>query len=112
MSAELPPVQEFSSWDGTPFFQDASAEGRRVYVVRTSEEGEFLAYGVVEPDQKYVFRVHGANEGELDRFLAQMKAEGASVTHGPPPFETNTGGDKPPPKGPAGTKGLPPKSPQ
>lgn len=109
MSAELPPVQDFSRWDGTPFFKDAPAEGRRVYVVRTSEEGAFLAYGVIEPDQRYVFRVRGDNEGELERFLEQMKAEDAAVTHGPPPFETNTGGDKPPPKGPAGHKGSPPK---
>jgi hypothetical protein len=112
MSAELPPIQDFSQWNGAPFFKGAPEEGRRVYVVKTSEEGDFLAYGVIEPGQQYVFRVRGVGESELERFLAQMTVERAAVTHGPPPFETNTGGDKPPTKGPAGTKGPPPKGPR
>lgn len=112
MSAELPSIQEFSSWDGTPFFKGHPEEARQVYIVMTSEKGDFLAYGVVNPSQRFVFRVRGAGESQLERFEAELKAEKATVTRGPPPFEVQTGGDKPPSKGSAGTKGKPPPPPQ
>jgi hypothetical protein len=111
MPAGLPPIQDFSKWDGTPFFQGYPAEGRRVYVVKTNEEGAFLAYGVMEPSQQFVFRVQGTGS-ELGRFETQVTAEGASITHGPPPFETQTGGDKPPTRDPSGAKGTGPRAPR
>lgn len=92
--SEGAPVQDFSRWDGTPFFTGHPEQGRRVYLDRR-EEG-FMAYGVIEPEPRYVFRVRGANKEELQRFIQQVKAEGADITHGPPPFEVKTGGDKPP----------------
>lgn len=108
----MPQIQDFSKWDATPFFDGYPKEGRRVYVVKTSEEGAFLAYGVMESSQQFVFRVRGDGQGELDRFEAQMRAEGASITHGPPPFETQTGGDKPPTRDPSGAKGSGPRVPR
>lgn len=91
------PIQDLSRWDGTPFFTGYPEQGRRIYLDRR-EEG-FMAYGVIEPDPQYVFRVRGANEEELNRFLAQAKEESAQVILGPPPFEVKTGGDKPPTSG-------------
>jgi hypothetical protein len=111
MSAGLPPIQDFSKWDGTPFFKGYPTQGRRVYLVKTGEEGAFLAYGVVEPSPQYVFRVSGS-AAEQGRFEAEMRAEGASITHGPPPFETQTPGDKPPTKDPSGAKGPGPRVPR
>jgi hypothetical protein len=92
--SEGAPVQDFSRWDGTPFFSGHPEAGRRVYLDR--REDGFLAYGVIEPDPRYVFRVQGTDKEELRRFLEQVKKEGAQVTHGMPPFEVKTGGDKPP----------------
>ncbi len=105
MPAEMPSIQEFSSWDGTPFFQGYPAEGRRAYVVKNNEGGDFLAYGVIEPSNHLVFRVHGTDTSQLEKFVAEMRAEGSAVTYGAPPFETQTGGDKPPASGPSGIKG-------
>lgn len=112
MSTEQPSMQDFSKWDGTPFFKGYPAEGRRAYVVKTSEEGAFLAYGVIEPGQQFVFRIRGSSQSEVERFEAQMRAEGASITHGPPPFDIQTGGDKPPTKDPSGAKGPGPRTPR
>lgn len=100
MSEEVA-VQEFSLWSGKAFFAELPREGRHVYLDR-QEEG-FLAYGVVHPEPRYVFRVQGRNEGELQRFLAQVKDERARVSEGPPPIEVKVGGDKPPP-----VEGTPP----
>lgn len=110
--SEAVPVQEFSSWDGTPFFEGYPEQGRRVYLDR--QEDGFMAYGVIEPKPQCVFQVHGSNEEELKRFLAEVKAEHAHVTRGLPPFEVKTGGDKPPdtdltPPGYKGGKPLKPK---
>ncbi|OJT23599.1 hypothetical protein BO221_16490 [Archangium sp. Cb G35] len=99
-------ILDFSSWDGTPFFEGKPAKGRHVYVVK-KENGAFLAYGVVEPAPRYVFQVRGSTTDEQERFLAQVEREGAVVTFGLPPFETKTGGDKPPTSSdtPVGIKG-------
>jgi len=101
-------VQDFSRWDGTPFFTGYPKKGRRVYLDR--REDKFTAYGVVEPSPQCVFQARGTSE-ELERFLAQVKDEGAQVTHGPPPFEVKTGGDKPPTSGGTqqGVKGSKPQ---
>ncbi|HVG63778.1 MAG TPA: hypothetical protein VNA24_34760 [Hyalangium sp.] len=101
-------ILDFSKWDGTPFFQAQPEEGRHVYVVRKGE-GTFDAYGVVEPDPRYIFRVRGTSEADLERFVAQVKSEGAEVTYGPP-YETKNGGEKPPPPSgtPSGYKGSKP----
>lgn len=103
------PVQDFSRWDGTPFFAGHPEQGRHVYLDKR-EEG-FMAYGVIDPTPRYVFRVRGDNEDELNRFLAQMKDERAQMTRGLPPFEVKTGGDKPPPteNTPPGYRGSKPK---
>ena len=86
--------QEFSKWDGTPFFEGYAAEGRHVYILLADEGRKFTAFGVVEALRRIVFKVTGT-KAELERFLEQMKAEGAQVTYGAPPFDTKTGGDKP-----------------
>jgi hypothetical protein len=113
MPSELPPFQDFSKWDGTSFFKDDSNGGRRVYVVKKNEQGVFDAYGVIEPNNQFVFRVRGTSASELEKFVAEMKIEHAPVTYGTPPFETQTGGDKPPPTGPVGAKSsAPPIRPQ
>src|SRR5947209_1744872 len=87
-------VQDFSKWNGQPFFGGAPPHGRHVYIVR-NEDGSFLAYGTLDGTRRLLFEVRGANEKELHRFLAEMKAEGAKVTYGAPPFDTGTGGDPP-----------------
>ncbi|MCY1018623.1 hypothetical protein [Pyxidicoccus sp. MSG2] len=93
--SERAPVQDFSDWDGsTPFFTGQPEQGRRVYLDKRDDS--FMAYGVIEPSPQYVFRVQGTGKKQLHRFLKQVKDEGAKVTHGPPPFEVKTGGDKPP----------------
>ena len=112
MPADMPPIQDFSKWDGTPFFNGFPQGGRRTYVVKMNEAGDFLAYGVIEPNEQYVFRVRGVGAKELDAFLAEMNTEGSAITHGPPPFESQTGGDKPPSTGPTGVKPRPPLGPQ
>lgn len=112
MPVEMPSIQEFSSWNGTPFFQGSPEGGRRAYVVRTDEGEGFLAYGVIEPSNQFVFRVHGTDESQLEKFVAEMRAEGAGVTYGAPPFEQQTGGDKPPTKDPSGIKKPRPMIPQ
>jgi hypothetical protein len=93
MQGESLETQDFSTWDGTPFFEGYPEEGRRVYIVKSREEGTFTAYGALDDQQHAIFLVQGTLV-QLDRFVAQVKAEGARVTHGLPPFDTNTGGDK------------------
>jgi hypothetical protein len=111
MSEKAPLTLDFSRWDGTPFFEGQPEQGRCVYVVR-KEEGAFLAYGVVQPEPRYVFLVRGSTEDELQRFRAQVGNEGATVTYRMPPFEVKTGGEKPPPTTttPPGYKGSKPDS--
>lgn len=109
MPGHSPSILEFSQWDGTPFFEGQPEEDRRVYLVK-KEEGAFNAYGVVGEGPRYVFLVRGANLEEQERFVEQVKKEGAQVIPGLPPFETQTGGDKPPPTSgsPSGYKGSKP----
>ncbi len=111
MSA-MPPIQDFSSWDGTPFFKDAPVEGRPAYVVRQGDRGDFLAYGAIDQSKQVVFRVSGTGASQQEKFLAEMQVEHATVTYGPPPFETQTT-DKPPSTGgPTGIKKPRPTIPQ
>jgi len=51
------PVQDFSRWNGTPFFEGHPKQGRRVYLDR--REDKFVAYGVIEPNPQCVFQVRG-----------------------------------------------------
>lgn len=103
----MPGMKNFSDWDGTPFFAGCPEAGRHVYVDRQDEA--FMAYGVIDPNPKYVFQIQGIGQEPLHHFLQQVKRESARVTHGPPPFEVKTGGDKPPTSdGPSGVKGRPP----
>jgi hypothetical protein len=112
MPVAMPPIQEFSSWNGTPFFEGYLKEGRHAYVIRTDEGEGFLAYGVLDPSNQCVFRVHGTEESQLEKFVAEMRVEGAAVTYGAPPFDIQTGGDKPPTKDPSGIKKPRPMIPQ
>ncbi|HZH14544.1 MAG TPA: hypothetical protein VE057_09320 [Archangium sp.] len=93
MNGETPEAQDFSTWDGTPFFEGYPEEGRHVYLVKSREQDSFTAYGALDDPQQVIFVVRGTL-AQLDSFVSQVKAEGARVTHGPPPFDTNTGGDK------------------
>ncbi len=88
-------MQDFSNWNGEPFFTEGAPGERVVYIVRVGEEGAFRAFGALESAQRILFAVRGTTEAELQRFVAQMKTEGARVKFGAPPFDTNTGGDKP-----------------
>jgi hypothetical protein len=97
MANEKP--QDFSKWNGEPFFAGYPEQGRRAYLMKANTDGAFFAYGVVQSLQRVVFVVRGSNQAEQDRFTAQMKSEGAPVTPGSPPYDTQTGGDKPPPGG-------------
>ncbi|RKG89316.1 hypothetical protein D7V88_12890 [Corallococcus terminator] len=60
------------------------------------KEDHFEGTGVIDPNPRHVFELRGTGKEQLRRFLRQVKSEGAQVTHGPPPFEVKTGGDKPP----------------
>lgn len=91
---------DFSQWDGKPFFENQPQEGQHFYMVERAH-GAFLAYGFAKPQPRYLFLVRGANADERQRFLAQMKTEGALLADGTPPVETKSGGEKPPP--PTGT---------
>ncbi|HEX5750687.1 MAG TPA: hypothetical protein VFZ09_30955 [Archangium sp.] len=93
MQGESLETQDFSTWDGSPFFEGHPEEGRHVYIVKSREEGTFTAYGALDDQQQVIFIVQGTL-AQLDRFVAQVKSEGARVTRGLPPFDTNTGGDK------------------
>ena len=93
MKGETMEAQDFSTWDGKPFFEGYPEEGRHVYVIKSREQGGFTAYGALDAQEQVIFVVRGTL-AQLDSFVAQVKAEGARVTHGPPPFDTNTGGDK------------------
>ncbi len=93
MRADEPKVLDLSEWDGTPFYQGAPLEGRRVYIVKSEEAGTFLAFGMLEGSREVLFKVRGRLEDE-ERFLAQVRSEGAAVTFGAPPLDTNTGADK------------------
>lgn len=86
-------AQDFSTWDGTPFFEGQPEKGRHVYIVKSREEGTFTAYGALDDQEQVIFEV-GGTLADLDRFVTQVKSEGARVTYGPPPFDTNTVGDK------------------
>ncbi|HLL54388.1 MAG TPA: hypothetical protein VK447_12615 [Myxococcaceae bacterium] len=88
-------MQDFSSWNGEPFFTEGPPEERVVYILRVGDEGAFRAFGTLESAPRILFEVRGTTEDELQRFTAQMKVEGARVKFGAPPFDTNTGGDKP-----------------
>ena len=85
--------QDFSTWDGTPFFEGSLEEGRHVYIVKSLEQGGFTAYGALD-DQPWALFVVRGTLAQLDAFVAQVEQEGAQVTYGLPPFDTNTGGDK------------------
>ena len=93
MKGEMLEAQDFSTWDGKPFFDGYPEEGRHVYIVKTQEHERFTAYGALDDQQQVIFVVRGSL-GQLDGLVAQVKAEGARVTHGLPPIDTNTGGDK------------------
>jgi len=109
MSTTQPVEQSFSQWDGkTPFFNGAPTQGRRVYLTAVDESGAFLAYGVAPTPRDVRFIVRGANPSEEERFIAEIRREGAQLTHGAPPFEIYTGGDKAPP--PSGGSTPPPGS--
>ena len=86
-------AQDFSDWDGRPFYEGQPSEGRHVYIIVSEEQGAFVAFGLMDGSQAVLFKVRGKVE-ELQRFLAEMQAEGAEVTYGAPPYNTNTGGDK------------------
>jgi hypothetical protein len=103
----MPSIQDFSKWDGTPFFSGFPKGGRQTYVVKMDEAGGFLAYGVIGSNNQFVFEVRGVGVNELDAFLAEMNAEGSAITYDNPPLETQTGGDKPPSTGPTGIKPRP-----
>ncbi|WP_199243295.1 hypothetical protein [Vitiosangium sp. GDMCC 1.1324] len=85
--------QDFSTWDGTPFFEGYPEEGRHVYIVKSRAQGNFTAYGALDDQDQAIFVVQGTL-AQLDAFVAQVEKEGAQVTYGLPPFDTNTGGDK------------------
>lgn len=93
MKGETLETQDFSTWNGKPFFDGYPEEGRHVYIVKSREQGIFTAYGALDDRKQVVFVVRGTL-AQLDSFVAQVKAEGARVTYGLPPFDTNTGGDK------------------
>ncbi|WP_395850888.1 hypothetical protein [Cystobacter fuscus] len=93
MKGESIGVQDFSTWDGTPFFEGYPEEGRHVYIVKSRAEGSFTAYGALDDQQQVIFELKGTL-AQLDSFEAQVKKEEAQVTYGLPPFDTNTGGDK------------------
>ncbi|WP_309896733.1 hypothetical protein [Archangium sp.] len=93
MKGESLEPQDFSTWDGTPLFEGQPEEGRHVYIVKSRADGSFTAYGALDDQQQTLFVVKGTL-AQLDDFVAQVKKEGARVTHGLPPFDTNTGGDK------------------
>jgi len=83
---------DFTQWDGTPFFEGAPAHGRHAYVIKG--EGTFTAYLTIDGTHRLLGEVEGTSS-LLDKFLEEMKAEGAHVSYGSPPFDTNTPGDKP-----------------
>jgi hypothetical protein len=93
MQGESLETQDFAKWDGTPLFEGYPEERRHVYIVKSREEGSFTAYGTLDDREQVIFVVQGTLE-QLDRFVTQVKEEGAKVTYGPPPTDTNTGGDK------------------
>lgn len=100
MQGESLEVQDFSTWDGEPFFEGYPEEGRHVYIVKSREEESFTAYGVMDGQTEVIFEIKGPL-AQLDRFVEQVSSEGAQVTYGLPPSDTNTGGDK------AGTNSRP-----
>lgn len=86
-------IQDFSAWTGTPpFFEGFPEKGRHAYVAR--KETTFVAYLAQDIARQVIGEVKG-KLSDLDRFLAEMKREGAHVSYGAPPFDTNTGGEKP-----------------
>jgi len=85
---------DFSKWDGTPLFEGAPAKGRHAYVAKG--ESTFNAYLGLDGASHALARVQGPMS-LLERFLEEMGAEGAHVSYGSPPFDTNTPGDKPQP---------------
>lgn len=93
MQGESLRTQDFSTWDGTPFFEGYSEEGRHVYIVKSRETGNFTAYGALDDQQQGIFVVQGRLT-QLEDFVVQVEREGSQVTYGLPPFDTNTGGDK------------------
>lgn len=92
MQGESLESQDFSAWDGTPFFEGQPEKGRHVYIVRSKKEGTFTAYGALDGQAQVIFEVRGTL-ADLDRFVAQVKTEGAKLTYGPP-LDTNPVGDK------------------
>ncbi|WNZ62082.1 hypothetical protein QEG98_40755 [Myxococcus sp. MxC21-1] len=102
MQGPTVPVQEFSEWNGQPFFDGYPPKGRVVYIVKSEETETFKAYGAMDDSTQAIFAVQGSLS-ELDGFVAQMNIEGARVLYQLPPFstDTNTGGD---PSGSATTR--------
>jgi len=86
--------QIFAPWYGQPLFHGAPLNGRHVYIVRNEETGFFHAYGTLDGTHSLFFKLQG-HETRLEDFVAEARAERAQVTYGLPPFDTNTGGDKP-----------------
>lgn len=95
MQGEALETQDFETGDGTLFFEGYPQEGRHVYIVKSLEQGSFTAYGALDEEEQVVFVVKGTL-AQLDDFVTHMEKEGAKVTYGLPPFDTNTGGDKAP----------------
>ncbi len=93
MKVDAPRAQDFSDWDGTPFFEGYPSEGRRVYIVMSEEGARFEAYGRLDGSNEDLFKVQGRGE-ERERFLEVVRGEGAAVTYELPPYDTGTGGDK------------------
>jgi hypothetical protein len=87
MQAKALKAQVYSKWRGKTFFV-----GRRHVYVVMSRSG-FTAFGALDDLKQVVFKVQGTR-AEFPRFREQVESEGAKVTRGIPPFDTNTGGDK------------------
>ncbi|OJH33903.1 hypothetical protein [Cystobacter ferrugineus] len=92
MTEKTSNVHDFSDWTGSPFYDGQPSEGRHVYIV-VSSEGTFVAFGMLDGSEHVLFEVKGLTS-DLQRFLDEMQVEGAEVTFGTPPINTNTGGDK------------------
>lgn len=86
-------VRDFSKWDGkTPFFAGQPEKGRHAYVER--KKTIFLAALALDLERRVIGEVKG-KLADLDRFREEMKSEGARVSYGSPPFDTDDGGEKP-----------------
>jgi hypothetical protein len=68
---------EFSS-DAT-FWTVGDASTRRIYLMPVPIPSEFLAFGVLDPDNTAVFVARGRVREELGSFIARMVQDGARV---------------------------------